>query len=220
MLNKHFSIASFLLLFMVSNVTLSDINSGEHSRKSVVGEEEQEGNHLGVNTSENECRTKGGWFVSEDDVSSEEALDVCAESGGELAAVTSTNFNNIISLLIRCKGPGTRGWIKSWQGTDYGSDCLTIFAGQAVPGGGVDTNCLGDSIPAICTVKKESKKSLSSSTTPTVSAAKDINDGEPTVSAEDQYHAQSSSISVDSESLYPFLSTVRHPRKQRFQSIH
>lgn len=102
MLNNHFSIASFLLLFLVSHVTLSHTNSGESSRKPADTVQ---------NTGENEC-SDNNLFISEDEVSSADASSVCKEANGELVSVTNSNFNTITSLLIRCKGPGTRGWIK------------------------------------------------------------------------------------------------------------
>lgn len=39
---------------------------------------------------------------------------------------------------------------RSWDGTDYGSDCLTLFTGHTVPGGGIDTDCIATAQVPVC----------------------------------------------------------------------
>lgn len=40
---------------------------------------------------------------------------------------------------------------RTWDDTDYGSNCLSLYTGASIPGGGIDINCVGnDLIVPIC----------------------------------------------------------------------
>jgi hypothetical protein len=57
-------------------------------------------------------QTSGPLFIPYEKVDSAYASKACNLLGGELAPVTSTNFNTIASLLLECEGPLSRGWIR------------------------------------------------------------------------------------------------------------
>ncbi|KAI8889906.1 hypothetical protein K501DRAFT_266290 [Backusella circina FSU 941] len=95
------------------------------------------------------CR-HGHYFVSPIPVSSGESRSICKKYGGRLASINIENFEFATSLLFDCSGSQQRAWIGEWNGSDYNLNCLALYTGTGVPGGGVDTSCLSKKLPSIC----------------------------------------------------------------------
>ncbi|KAI8090302.1 uncharacterized protein B0P05DRAFT_530223 [Gilbertella persicaria] len=114
------------------------------------------------------------YFIPPANVSSSSSSSTCRQYGGELVNVTNSNFNDVTTLLFDCRGAQSRAWINSWDGYNYGSNCLSLYTGSGSPGGAINTNCAnGDIIPPVCfrsanivPVSAVSSTSLSISVTP------------------------------------------------------
>ncbi|KAL9543053.1 hypothetical protein MBANPS3_008296 [Mucor bainieri] len=97
------------------------------------------------------CQGNSPFFIPHNETSKAYATTLCNLYDGDLAPISNQNFVDVTSLLFSCKGPMAHAWIKTWDDTDYGSNCLSLYTGASIPGGGIDINCVGeDLISPIC----------------------------------------------------------------------
>ncbi|GAN08166.1 hypothetical protein MAM1_0192d07673 [Mucor ambiguus] len=102
------------------------------------------------------CQGNSPFFIPPNQTSKANAAALCNSYNGDLAPVSNQNFVDVTSLLFSCKGPMAHAWIKTWDDTDYGSNCLTLYTGASIPGGGIDINCVGEDLVApICIQRRD-----------------------------------------------------------------
>ncbi|KAI8645516.1 hypothetical protein BD408DRAFT_65341 [Parasitella parasitica] len=113
-----------------------------------------------VNENEQVCQEESPFFIPHHETNKENAAVVCSQYGGDLAPISNQNFVDATALLFNCRGPMSHAWIRSWDATDYSSNCLTLYTGSSIPGGGIDINCIGDDrIVPICVQKRDKQPS-------------------------------------------------------------
>eukprot|EP00761_Pharyngomonas_kirbyi_P002884 gb/GECH01002888.1/.p1 GENE.gb/GECH01002888.1/~~gb/GECH01002888.1/.p1 ORF type:complete len:349 (+),score=90.10 gb/GECH01002888.1/:1-1047(+) len=62
----------------------------------------------------------------------------CAQRGNELAELSSYNFNDVTTVAYSCLGELQPSWIDSWNGDDYGNNCIALTTGQFGMGGALN----------------------------------------------------------------------------------
>lgn len=101
-----------------------------------------------------ECDAPGtdGYYLTEDEVSYDNASDACVRSGGLLADANNHNFLLLSDLVRVCVGENQNAWVRSWDFNPTNPEerrCLAISVGHSGAGGGINPACDVDRY-AIC----------------------------------------------------------------------